>query len=122
MRKYLAILVLFSLVFALVLSTNTTTTQAQTYPAWAPNVAYAVGAMVTYQDATHPNHLYKCIQAHTSQVGWEPPNVPALWSDQGAYSGGSSTATSVPPTTAPTKTNTPVSATSTTAPTKTNTP
>src|SRR5260370_26196743 len=22
---------------------------------------------------------YKCIQAHTSLVGWEPPNVPALW-------------------------------------------
>ena len=24
-------------------------------------------------------HTYKCLQAHTSQVGWEPPNVPALW-------------------------------------------
>ncbi|HEU4426105.1 MAG TPA: carbohydrate-binding protein, partial [Pilimelia sp.] len=22
---------------------------------------------------------YRCIQAHTSLTGWEPPNVPALW-------------------------------------------
>lgn len=42
--------------------------------AWAPQSAYAVGDQVTYQGKT-----YKCIQAHTSQVGWEPPNVPALW-------------------------------------------
>src|SRR5262249_19929357 len=47
---------------------------AQTIPNWAPNTAYAVGALVMYQGVE-----YKCIQAHTSQVGWEPPNVPALW-------------------------------------------
>jgi chitinase len=47
---------------------------SQTVPNWAPNTAYAVGALVMYQ-----NVEYKCIQAHTSQVGWEPPNVPALW-------------------------------------------
>ncbi|GAA2328714.1 carbohydrate-binding protein [Dactylosporangium salmoneum] len=41
---------------------------------WAPNTAYATGATVTYGGAT-----YRCLQAHTSQVGWEPPNVPALW-------------------------------------------
>ena len=42
--------------------------------AWAPNTAYAVNDTVTYNSVT-----YKCLQAHTSQVGWEPPNVPALW-------------------------------------------
>jgi chitinase len=42
--------------------------------AWVANHAYAVGALVTYG-----GHTYRCIQAHTSQVGWEPPNVPALW-------------------------------------------
>ncbi|MDY7229088.1 glycosyl hydrolase family 18 protein [Hyalangium rubrum] len=42
--------------------------------AWAPNTAYAVGSQVTYGGGT-----YQCIQAHTSLVGWEPPNVPALW-------------------------------------------
>jgi hypothetical protein len=41
---------------------------------WAPNTWYAVGATVTYGGAS-----YRCIQAHTSLVGWEPPNVPALW-------------------------------------------
>ena len=41
---------------------------------WAPNTYYAVGATVTYG-----GHTYRCIQAHTSLVGWEPPNVPALW-------------------------------------------
>ncbi|GFP77186.1 carbohydrate-binding protein [Clostridium fungisolvens] len=45
--------------------------------AWAPNTYYAVGALVTYNGVT-----YKCIQAHTSLVGWEPPNVPALWQAQ----------------------------------------
>jgi hypothetical protein len=41
---------------------------------WAPNVAYNVGDLVTYDGVT-----YSCRQAHTSQVGWEPPNTPALW-------------------------------------------
>ena len=42
--------------------------------AWAANVAYAVNDTVTYSGST-----YKCLQAHTSQTGWEPANVPALW-------------------------------------------
>jgi 3D (Asp-Asp-Asp) domain-containing protein len=44
------------------------------YPAWAPNHAYPTGALVSYA-----GHNYRCLQAHTSMVGWEPPNVPALW-------------------------------------------
>src|SRR5262245_57991523 len=43
-------------------------------PAWAPNTAYSVGAQVSFQGS-----IYQCRQAHTSLVGWEPPNVPALW-------------------------------------------
>ena len=23
---------------------------------------------------------YECLQGHTTQIGWEPPNTPALWS------------------------------------------
>jgi chitinase len=53
---------------------TTTPTNPGSSPAWAPNTAYAVGALVTYG-----GHTYKCLQAHTSLVGWEPPNVPALW-------------------------------------------
>jgi hypothetical protein len=41
---------------------------------WAVGTAYAVGDEVTYEGAS-----YRCIQAHTSIVGWQPPNVPALW-------------------------------------------
>jgi hypothetical protein len=42
---------------------------------WQVFVDYSVGNLVTYGGAS-----YDCIQAHTSQTGWEPPNVPALWS------------------------------------------
>lgn len=41
---------------------------------WAAGIDYAVGDRRRFSDA-----LYKCAQAHTSQTGWEPPNVPALW-------------------------------------------
>jgi len=41
---------------------------------WAPNTYYATGGTVTYGGAS-----YRCVQAHTSMTGWEPPNVPALW-------------------------------------------
>ncbi|NUW37765.1 fibronectin type III domain-containing protein [Nonomuraea sp. SMC257] len=56
---------------------------------WAPNVAYATGARVTYNGVT-----YECIQGHTSQTGWEPPNVPALWKP--VTGGGDTQAPSVP--------------------------
>ncbi|TVS18808.1 MAG: hypothetical protein EA417_02165 [Gammaproteobacteria bacterium] len=41
---------------------------------WATATAYEIGDRVTFNGAT-----YRCIQAHTSQDGWEPTNVPALW-------------------------------------------
>ncbi|NUT34841.1 MAG: dioxygenase [Hamadaea sp.] len=41
---------------------------------WAPYVAYALGARVTYAGLA-----YVCQIAHTSLPGWEPPNTPALW-------------------------------------------
>ena len=41
---------------------------------WAPNTAYAIGAVVTYAGIR-----YQCRQAHTSIVTWQPPNTPALW-------------------------------------------
>ena len=47
---------------------------AQTVPAWQPNTPYTTGTLVTFN-----GQEFKCLQAHTSQVGWEPPNVPALW-------------------------------------------
>lgn len=58
------------------------TTQALTAPAWQANKAYAVGTLASYQ-----GKLYRVVQAHTSLIGWEPPNVPALWSFEGTDTG-----------------------------------
>lgn len=44
------------------------------FQAWQPNVAYSVG-----QIRERNGNLYRCVQAHTSQEGWEPENTPALW-------------------------------------------
>lgn len=44
---------------------------------WATEVTYKVNDIVTYQGST-----YKCLQAHTSQAGWTPSAVPALWQKQ----------------------------------------
>lgn len=46
------------------------------YPAWSAGVSYAAGYKV--QDNVR---LWRCLQAHTSQAGWEPENVPALWEE-----------------------------------------
>ena len=43
-------------------------------PAWREGVDYEIGDRVS-----HSGEVYECIQAHTSQAGWEPPNVPALF-------------------------------------------
>ena len=46
------------------------------FPAWAADTSYALNVRVRYGEK-----LYKCVQSHTSQIGWEPPNVPALWTE-----------------------------------------
>ena len=46
------------------------------FPAWAANTEYAADVRVRYADK-----LYRCVQGHTSQSGWEPPAVPALWTE-----------------------------------------
>jgi LmbE family N-acetylglucosaminyl deacetylase len=43
-------------------------------PAWAPGIAVKVGEVYTYAGAR-----YAVVQAHATQVGWEPPALPALW-------------------------------------------
>ena len=46
---------------------------------WAADIEYAVGDVIAYPDADGTQ--YECVQAHTSQIGWEPPNAPALWKE-----------------------------------------
>lgn len=46
------------------------------YPAWTEGVSYAAGYKAQYN-----GKLWRCLQAHTSQDGWEPENAPALWEE-----------------------------------------
>ena len=71
---------------ALVVGTAIPAYAQTTAPAWAAGTSYQVGDVVSYQGIN-----YVCIQAHTALTGWEPPNVPALWS----------VSTSTPPPTIP---------------------
>lgn len=41
---------------------------------WQAGASYYVGDVFAYDDVE-----YECVQSHTSQVGWEPPNAPSLW-------------------------------------------
>ena len=45
---------------------------------WKENCSYEIGNIRKYEGG-----LYRCIQKHTSQTGWEPPAVPALWTKIG---------------------------------------
>lgn len=44
------------------------------FPTWQSDTEYAVGERRRYN-----GELYKCVQAHTSQPDWTPPETPALW-------------------------------------------
>lgn len=53
---------------------NTALRMKSFYPEWAAGNTYAVGFKV------HRNgKLWRVIQAHTSQTGWEPENAASLW-------------------------------------------
>lgn len=53
------------------------------FPVWAADTAYAADQRVRYNGSsgTPTPTLYKCVQAHTSQAGWEPDKTPALWTE-----------------------------------------
>ena len=46
------------------------------YPVWEAGQDYPEGLKVQRGGA-----LYKALQAHTSQDGWEPENAPSLWTE-----------------------------------------
>lgn len=60
----------------LVVDDNTALRMREFYPEWAPDIAYPVDHKVRYN-----GRLYKVLQAHTSQTGWEPTNAPSLWTE-----------------------------------------
>lgn len=51
-------------------------TAIELFPEWKTDTAYTATEKVRYD-----GKLYRCEQEHTSQDGWEPPNVPALWTE-----------------------------------------
>jgi chitin-binding protein len=54
--------------------TTRPTTPPPSSGTWAAGTTYRPGDVVTYNGIS-----YRCVQGHMAIVGWEPPNVPALW-------------------------------------------
>lgn len=46
------------------------------FPHWREGVALAVNDRICYNDK-----LYRVVQAHTTQTGWEPDKTPALFTE-----------------------------------------
>lgn len=61
---------------SLAVDDNTALRMREFYPDWAAGQDYPVGFKVQRGGA-----LYKVLQAHTSQDGWEPENAPSLWTE-----------------------------------------
>jgi hypothetical protein len=53
---------------------NTALRMMEFYPEWAPITAYAAGFKLTYK-----GKLWRVLQAHTSQLSWEPDNAASPW-------------------------------------------
>src|SRR5271165_3218435 len=64
---------------------SVTASQCATATPWQPWTPYSVGQLVTDGGGT-----YECIQGHTSEPGWNPAAVPALWQPVTCAGGGSS--------------------------------
>ena len=46
------------------------------YASWKADVEYSADDRREYD-----GKLYRCVQGHTSQEGWEPDKTPALWTE-----------------------------------------
>lgn len=55
---------------------ETALTGVELFPVWTAEGAYTAGNRVQYG-----GRLYRCVQAHTAQTGWEPENAAALWNE-----------------------------------------
>ena len=55
---------------------NTALRMVEFYPEWAAGVDYATG-----YKAQNGGRLWRCVQTHTSQTGWEPENAASLWTE-----------------------------------------
>lgn len=53
---------------------NTALRMKSYYPEWESGISYSVGYKVQ-----HGGKLWRVVQAHTAQTGWEPENAVSLW-------------------------------------------
>ena len=53
---------------------NTALRMVDFYPEWTSGTAYETGFKVS-----RGGRLWRVIQSHTSQSGWEPENAPSIW-------------------------------------------
>lgn len=65
------------------LDDNTALTAVTLHPEWATGADYATGYKVQ-----RSGKLWRCIQSHTSQTGWEPENASSLWEQINETHGG----------------------------------
>ena len=56
------------------LDDKTALTAIPLHPVWGVGIEYDVGHKVQYG-----GRLWRVVQTHNSQLGWEPENAPALW-------------------------------------------
>ena len=61
---------------SLTVDDNTALRILEFYPEWASDTDYTAGYKVQ-----RGGKLWRCIQAHTSQTGWEPENAASLWTE-----------------------------------------
>lgn len=55
---------------------NTALRMTEFYPEWASGQSYTAGYKVQRN-----GKLWRALQAHTSQAGWEPENAASLWTE-----------------------------------------
>lgn len=55
---------------------NTALRMVKFYPEWSAGQAYTAG-----YKAHRGGKLWRCLQAHTAQTGWEPENAASLWTE-----------------------------------------
>ena len=60
----------------LIVDDNTALRMTEFYPEWAADTEYTIGYKVQRN-----GKLWRCIQAHASQTGWEPENAASLWTE-----------------------------------------
>ena len=60
----------------LIVDDNTALRMTEFYPEWASGQSYTAGYKVQRN-----GKLWRALQAHTSQAGWEPENAASLWTE-----------------------------------------